>query len=170
MADLIRDKGAWLAEWMTAQGVLLWGIADLRAFDAPRDETGRNFPSAISWVWRMNPEIMTSIQTGPNQAYAEEYAQANEWLTRVAQNLADEIVGRGFRARPLDASVRADGADLQSEFPHKTAARRRASGEYRERERGGRSASKKARSRLSSPIGGFGLLRTMSQQISREST
>lgn len=109
---------------MSARDIVLWGVADLRAFDTPLDDKGRSFPTAISWVWRMDPEIMRAIASGPTEAYAEEYARANCWLDRTGRGLSQELRRRGFRARPLDASVRSDSTSYRGEFPHKTAATR----------------------------------------------
>lgn len=57
---------AWLTEWMEAQKIALWGTADLRDFSTPRDETGHRLPFALSWAIPMNPQIMVSIQNGPD--------------------------------------------------------------------------------------------------------
>ena len=62
----------WLTEWMEAQKITLWGAADLRNFSTPRDQTGKKFSFAISFVIPMNPKIMGSIQKRPNHAYADE--------------------------------------------------------------------------------------------------
>jgi len=63
----------WLTKWMAAQSITLWGAANLRSFSTPLDQKGREFPFAIAWAIPMNPQIMVSIQNGPNQAYADEY-------------------------------------------------------------------------------------------------
>ena len=70
----------WLAEWMEAHEITQWGAAELRDFFTPRDETGQRFPYALSWAIPMNPQIMASIQNGPNQAYADEYARVNSHI------------------------------------------------------------------------------------------
>jgi len=58
--------------WMQLHDITLWGAADLRDFSTPLDETGVPFPCALSWAIPMDPEIMASIQPGPNQPYADE--------------------------------------------------------------------------------------------------
>ena len=65
----------WLTEWMEIRKITVWGVGDLRGFSAPQDETGQRFPFALSWAIPMCPQIMASIQKGPNQAYADEYAR-----------------------------------------------------------------------------------------------
>jgi epoxyqueuosine reductase QueG len=72
----------------------------------------------------MNPRIMFSVQNGPNQAYAVEYARVNELINELSQALAAEIRSRGFRAKPLAASDRTDKVNIKGDFPLKTAATR----------------------------------------------
>jgi epoxyqueuosine reductase QueG len=109
---------------MEAHKITLWGAADLREFSTPRDETGQRFPFALSWAIPMNPQIIISIQNGPNQAYADEYARVNKCITEVSGSLAVEIKARGFRSEPLAASERTDRVNINGDFPHKTAATR----------------------------------------------
>ncbi len=114
----------WLAEWMQAHGISLWGAADVRGFVTPADHTGHRFPIALSWAIPMNPQIMASIQNGPNQAYADEYARVNGLINELSVALAAEIKDRGFRSLPLAASDRTDPVNIKGDFPHKTAATR----------------------------------------------
>lgn len=114
----------WLIEWMVAQEITLWGAAGLRNFSTPTDRTGNEFSFAISFVIPMNPKIMGSIQKGPNQAYADEYARVNKHINELSIALATEIKARGFQSRALAASVRSDSVNIKGDFPHKTAATR----------------------------------------------
>jgi epoxyqueuosine reductase QueG len=109
---------------MEAHEVTLWGAADLRDFSTPRDETIQGFPFALSWAIPMDPQIMASIQNGPNQAYADEYARVNNHINELSAALAAEIKVRGFRSKPLAASDRTDIVRIKGDFPHKTAATR----------------------------------------------
>jgi epoxyqueuosine reductase len=115
---------AWLSAWMQARKIALWGMADLRGFTTPKDAAGHRFPFGLSWAIPMNPQIMASIQSGPNQAYADEYARVNDHINELAEMLTAEIRGRGFRAQPLAASKRTDMVKIKGDFPHKTAATR----------------------------------------------
>jgi epoxyqueuosine reductase QueG len=124
MSDPSITDPAWLIEWMDAQGITLWGAADLRDFSTPRDETGHGFPFALSWAVPMNPRIMASIWNGPNQAYADEYDRVNDHIHELSTAVAVRIKGRGFRSQPLAASERTDTVNIQGDFPHKTAATR----------------------------------------------
>jgi epoxyqueuosine reductase QueG len=115
---------AWLTGWMEAHEIELWGIADLRDFATPKDDSGHRLPVAVSWVIPMDPHIMAGITQGPNQAYADEYARVNDLINELALLLADEIKSRGFQAYALAASERTDKINIKGDFPHKTAATR----------------------------------------------
>lgn len=104
--------------------IALWGAADLKGVYTPRDETSRGFVRAISWAVPMAPSIMTGIQTGPDQEYADEYSRVNQQINAVSVDLAGEIKTRGFRSLSLAASVRTDTIHIKGDFPHKTAATR----------------------------------------------
>lgn len=114
----------WLPEWVKAQKITLWGAADLRNFSAPSDQTGKGFPFAISLAIPMNPEIMASIQNGPNQKYADEYAAVNNRINELSTALAIEIGKRGSQSKRLAASERTDTVNIKGDFPQKTAATR----------------------------------------------
>jgi epoxyqueuosine reductase len=109
---------------MEAHSITLWGGADLRNFSTPFDPKGKGFPYAIAWAIPMNPHIMVSIQNGPNQPYADEYARVNNHIDELSVALSAEIEKRGFRSKPLAASVRTDTVNIKGDFPHKTVATR----------------------------------------------
>lgn len=115
---------SWLSEWMKASEIVLWGFADLQDFSTPIDETGCGFPSALAFALPMDPEIMASISSGPNQPYADEYARVNSRINELSGALAERIRLEGFRAKPLAASERTDMANIKGDFPQKTAATR----------------------------------------------
>ena len=115
---------AWLISWMQAHEISLWGAADLHEFTTPKDDSGGGFPIAISFAWPMSPQIMVSIQKGPNRAYADEYARVNDLINALSIKLSGELNSRGKRARPLAASDRTEKLKIRGDFPHKTAATR----------------------------------------------
>jgi epoxyqueuosine reductase len=115
---------AWLNELMQAHGLLTWGAADLRGFSTPRDETGHQFPVAVSFIIPVDPSIMVEVRGGPNQAYADEYARINARLNELGVSIAESIKSRGHRAQSLAASERTDTVNIKGDFPHKTAATR----------------------------------------------
>jgi epoxyqueuosine reductase QueG len=114
----------WLAEWTKAHEISLWGAADLGDFSTPQDESGKGFPRALAWAIPIDPQIMASVQNGPNQVYADEYARVNAYINDLSVALAAEIKARGFRSKPLAASDRTDTVAIKGDFPHKTAATR----------------------------------------------
>ncbi len=114
----------WLTAWIKVHKIALWGVADIRDFSLPQDETGKGFPFAISWAVPMNPWIMVSIQNGPNREYADEYAKVNNRITELSNMLSAEIRAGGFRSKPLAVSDRTDTVNIRGDFPHKTAATR----------------------------------------------
>ncbi len=115
---------AWLVSLLQQQEIELWGAADLRDFDTPKDSSGRSFPGALSFAIPMTPAIMAEIQNGPNQAYADEYTRVNDLINKNAEKLATEIRRNGFQALALAASERSDPINIKGDFPQKTAATR----------------------------------------------
>jgi epoxyqueuosine reductase len=107
-------------EW----GIALFGIADLKGIATPRDKNGTEYPRAVSFVVPMNPEIMSSIRKGPNQAYADEYNRVNRTINEIARSIEARIHERGARAQMISASDRTDLFTIKGDFPHKTAATR----------------------------------------------
>jgi epoxyqueuosine reductase len=122
MKNSLNKNPVWLTAWMKNQKVDLWGVADLREFDTPKNEHGQCFPLALSWVIPMDPQTMASIQSGPNQVYADEYSRVNSRINELSDTLTAEIKGRGFQSFPLKASERTDEVHIKGDFPHKTAA------------------------------------------------
>jgi epoxyqueuosine reductase len=104
--------------------VPLWGVADLRNFSTPPSQEGKEFPFAISFAIPMNPDIMLSIQGGPNREYADEYAAVNNRIDEISTDLAAEAGNGGFPSEALPASLRTDTVNIKADFPHKTAATR----------------------------------------------
>jgi epoxyqueuosine reductase QueG len=109
---------------MEAHRVDLWGAADLRDLPTPLDGTGHAFPSALTWVVKVNPLIMAGIRTGPTQEYADEYDRINGRINALARLIEAKIAARGFRAHALGASERTDPLNIKGDFPHKTASTR----------------------------------------------
>ncbi len=124
MPDAVYNFPKWLTSWMAANNIVLWGAADLHDFDTPVDQDGKRFPYALSMAIPMNPKIMTSIQNGPNQDYADEYARVNTRINTLSEALTAELRDRNVSALPLAASVRSDPVSIKGDFPHKTSATR----------------------------------------------
>lgn len=124
MSESEQPIPEWLGFFMERHKIELWGVADLREFDTPVDSAGQRFPRALPFAIPMKPTIMAGIQSGPNQAYADEYARVNDLINHIAGRLAVEIRNRGFQALALAASERSDPVNIKGDFPHKTAATR----------------------------------------------
>ena len=124
MSDSLLAMPSWLDLWIKANSVSLWGVADLTVFSTPKDETEQGFPRAIAFAMPMDSEIMHSIQNGPNQGYADEYARKNNMINVLSIELTSEIRKRGYRSQPLAASERTDKRNIKGDFPHKTVATR----------------------------------------------
>jgi len=107
----------WLTSWMQAHEITSWGAAALHEFTTPDDHNGEGFPIAISFAWPMSPQIMASIQKGPNKAYANEYARVNDLINALSVKLSDELNSRGKRGQPLAASDRTDKVNIKGDFP-----------------------------------------------------
>ncbi len=114
----------WLTSVMFADGIALWGVADLREFSTPKDASGEGFPVAISWVVPMDADTMAGIRNGPTESYGALYTATNLRINALAERITDELRDRGSRALPLAASVRTHEETLRGDFPHKTAATR----------------------------------------------
>jgi len=124
LTNISNSLPIWLNEWMKDGKIPLWGVADLRNFSTPPDQTGKDFPFAISFAISMNPEIMFSIRNGPNPEYADEYAGVNRRINDLSTALAAEIGNRGFQSEALPASELTDTVNIKGDFPQKTAATR----------------------------------------------
>jgi len=114
----------WLTQWMEAQRITLWGAADLRGFSTSLAKNAKEFRYAIAWAIPMNPQIMVTIQNGPNQFYADEYTRVNHRINELSAALSAAIEKKGFKSSPLAASARTDKVNIKGDFPHKTAATR----------------------------------------------
>ena len=124
MSESKQPIPEWLALFMKRHKIELWGAANLRDFETPKDSSGRNFPGALSFAIPMTPAIMAGIKNGPDQAYADEYTRVNDLINKNAERLATEIRDNGYQALTLAASVRSDPINIRGDFPHKTAATR----------------------------------------------
>jgi len=115
---------ALIADILDGWKIELYGIADLEGIVTPADDADGHFPKAISFAVMMNPNIMASIRSGPNDRYADEYCRVNDLINKIASKLETEIRTTGFKSHMIPASDRTDPVDIKGDFPHKTAATR----------------------------------------------
>lgn len=124
MTTVYGGDPGWLGEWMRANGLSVWGVADLSGFETPPDADGDRYPRAVAWAVPLAPGVVSEVRNGPTEAYAAAYVRVNARIDALGIRLASEIQSRGFRAQPLTASQRTDPVNVKGDFPHKTAATR----------------------------------------------
>jgi len=124
--DEISKRGFhdFLQEFFSKLGIELFGIADLGKLSSVKDDNGDDFHTAISFAVPMNPGVMSGIEKGPNQYYAEEYARVNGLIDTISSALTGRLRSTACPARALPSSDRTDPVNLKGDFPHKTAATR----------------------------------------------
>jgi len=124
MAERSSTMPAWLADWMSGEGISLWGVADLRGLATPLSKNGTPFQYGISFALPVDRDIMAAVRNGPTHPYAAEYVRLNNRIDLLGNALAAEFVRRGLGAKPLPASQRTDWVHITGEFPQKTVATR----------------------------------------------
>ena len=90
MSDCSTTTPGWLVEWMKSHGIRLWGAADLHDIATPQDEAGQGFVQALSYAIPMSPDIMVTVQEGPNAAYADEYARVNHQINDLSEGMINK--------------------------------------------------------------------------------
>jgi epoxyqueuosine reductase len=104
------------------KGASMVGFADLR--DIPADSR-LGFPTGISIVVPIDPEIVRRIGNGPTVEYYDECKRLNRLLDSLAEYTAEFIGQRGFKAHPqTTGNVLEDEATWSTPLPHKTVATR----------------------------------------------
>lgn len=111
-----------LKEFFHERGMITFGVADLVHLPEPAHIGGRLWPKAISFAVPIDPELIEEVQTGPTEAYAQQYRDLNQKINRTAEELVDLLHQEGYPALPLPASARTDPDGLKGDFPHKSAA------------------------------------------------
>ncbi len=115
----------WLQNCLQDKKIELWGCADLHGFDLPGIAQDQGLYYALSWAVPVSADIMAQVGlSGPNQAYAREYAKVNSCIIEQAQALEGLLVSQGYKAWALPVSKRTDQMGIKADFPHKTAATR----------------------------------------------
>lgn len=117
-ADSVRIN---LMDILKAHGSERFGFADLTGLVPDRLS---RFPRGVSFLFRMDPEIMAGLHHGPTPEYAEAYVRTNERIDALADDLAAAVETAGFAAFAVPASKRSDPVGIRGDFPHKTAATR----------------------------------------------
>jgi len=105
-----------------AQGVGLFGVADIKAIKAEIDlpiKIVESLPRAVSLGLPLNQAILETIETAPNKIYYHHYRLVNQILDQIAFNLAGLIQARGFKALPIPASQIVDWQKQSAHLSHK---------------------------------------------------
>jgi len=106
------------------EALLRAGGADLVSFGDLRGIPEAALPYGVSVAVRLPPEIVRSIEDGPNRAYYDAYHLLNARLDRIVAMGAEYLTGLGHRAaaQTTKAVVRLDAN--RTLLPHKTVATR----------------------------------------------
>ncbi|MCG3181648.1 MAG: Epoxyqueuosine reductase [Phycisphaerae bacterium] len=111
-----------LRAMLIARGAARVGFADLEFLPA---ETRGGLPRGVAILAALDPKIIAGITGGPTRVYFGEYERANTLLTRLAEEAAEFLRARGYRAVAAAATLATlDRATLTTPLPHKTIATR----------------------------------------------
>lgn len=78
---------------------------------------------AISIAMHVNDDIINAISDGPTPEYAQHYRSVNASLDKIASQLVQWIVDKGFNAMAIPASHIVDEDNLLGNISHKVVAR-----------------------------------------------
>jgi epoxyqueuosine reductase len=117
MPDLTDE----LKSFLLSKGASLVGFADLHEIDSKARD---GFPYGISIAIALDPQIMTDIKEGPTRAYYDEYNSLNDKLDKLAQDTAQWLADKGYRAQARVTAFGSDKDTLSARLPHKTVATR----------------------------------------------
>jgi epoxyqueuosine reductase len=111
-----------IKEALLDEGASLVGFADLSEIPA---DVRHSMRSAVSIAVALDPFIIASIRTGPNQNYYFEYKRVNALLSDLGTYAADMIRDYGCGAIPTaPTNVGIDPNTQSTALPHKTVATR----------------------------------------------
>ena len=110
-----------------SNGADLVGIANLEPFKNGWIVLPQNllepYTRAISIAMRVDDDIINAISDGPTPEYAQHYRSVNASLDRIASQLVQWIIDKGFNAMAIPASHIVDENDLLGSISHKAVAR-----------------------------------------------
>ena len=64
MKTHVNTIPSWIVSFFRDHAIAHWGIADLKGFTTPADQSGHCFRFALSWAIPMDPVVMGSIVKG----------------------------------------------------------------------------------------------------------
>jgi epoxyqueuosine reductase len=121
MLDGIRQIEQDIAVITHAHACSRYGFADLQGLTAT---ALARFDHGISFVFQMEPAVMTQLENGPTDAYAVLYIQVNLRIDALSAEVVRALKRYGYQAWAVPSSTRSDPVNIRGDFPHKTAATR----------------------------------------------
>jgi epoxyqueuosine reductase len=120
--DRPSENTAWLGDWLKAEGVSLFGTADVRPlhhlFLLSAQEIGK-LDYAVSFGIRLSRSVLEGLVDGPTLLYKWHYQQANQFLDRLAFALTQQLTDRRFNALPIPASQIVDWENHRAHLSHR---------------------------------------------------
>ena len=110
-----------LSEITDSHGCTLYGVADLEGI--PKGDLAI-FHRGISFIFQMEPWVMTQLAKGPTDAYSVLYGQVNLRIDALSDEVVRTLERNGHQAWALPSSTRSDPVNICGDFQHKTAATR----------------------------------------------
>ena len=115
-----------LSEYVSTQGVDVWGIADLTGLAIPHHPSAAgllgSLSRAISIGIRIPSAVLDDIKTEPTLLYAQTYKAVNWVLDQTALRLSNRIQSHGYSAAPIPASQVVDWVNQQGHLSHRAVA------------------------------------------------
>jgi epoxyqueuosine reductase QueG len=113
-----------LKKFCRAQGVSLFGVADLSGFDGHRLDaaTMQKFPRAVCLGAALSKAVLEEVVCQPTRLYFHHYRTANMFLDQTAFRVTGFIQDAGYRALPVPASQIVDWENQTAHLSHKHAA------------------------------------------------
>ncbi len=107
---------------LASRGLTFLACADLTPL---QPSVRHGLPVGVCLGVGLDPGVVSGIAGGPTREYAAHYKDVNRLLNELAQLGARFLSDQGYRAVPLEATVRMpEGSDLTTPLPHKTVATR----------------------------------------------
>ena len=106
-----------LKDLLISKGANLVGFANLNGLNINND-----MPFGVSVVVKLSPEVINSIQNGPNMLYFEEYHRINNLLNDIVTVGTEYITKNGFKALAQITTTVKYNDEYRTKLPHKTVA------------------------------------------------
>ena len=104
-----------LKNLLISKGADLVGFANLDGIT-----TNKEMPFGICVAVRLSPELIRSINDGPNIFYYNEYFRINELLDKIVSEGAEYLIKHGFKAIAQTKTIVKVNENYESALPHKT--------------------------------------------------